>query len=230
MIKTNENQVTFGGTVGKDLTIKEGNNGKKPFAFTSVVQTTFWPKPNGETGFNERSTWMNIKFNDKLLNKINQHGGLWKGDEIVIKGQLVQRKFGDEGHILTEIQVDSILSHLPIAVRKLAKEAGINQSAQPVNTHSAQQNHQSAPQYNQQNAPQYNQQNAPQYNQQNAPQYNQQNANNTVPQYANNTAPQYANNTAPQYANNTAPQQSQTNNQTQKDEWTNTEFYGSSNQ
>ncbi|WP_288986052.1 single-stranded DNA-binding protein [uncultured Pseudoalteromonas sp.] len=214
MIKTNENQITFGGTLGKDLTIKEGNNGKKPFAFTSVVQTTFWAKPNGETGFNERSTWMNIKFNDKLLNKINQHGGLWKGDEIVIKGQLVQRKIGDEGHILTEIQVDSILSHLPIAVRKLAKEAGINQSAQPVNTQ----------------APQYNQQNAPQYNQQNAPQYNQQNANNTAPQYANNTAPQYANNTAPQYANNTAQQQSQSNNRTQEDEWSNTEFYGSSNQ
>ncbi|EPR7484015.1 TPA: single-stranded DNA-binding protein [Vibrio parahaemolyticus] len=200
MIKTNENSITFGGTLGKDLEIKGGQNGQKPFGVVSVAQTTYWPKPQGEQGFNERTTWMNIKLNDKLLNKVSQHGGFWKGDEVVVKGHLVQRKVGQEGHIITEIQVESIVSHLPKAVKDLAKQAGYNQPATPAYNNAPQHN---APRH----APVHN---TPSHSQPQQPHHAPQRSN-YVPQ------PQHS---QPQYEGQ--PQQYQ--------EWDEEEFYGSRQQ
>ena len=161
MIKTNDNEIRFGGTLGKDLELKGGNNGQNPFGVTSIAQTTSWPKKDGP-GFNERTTWMNIKFNGPALQKVQRNGGLYKGDEIVVKGYLVQRPVGEQGHMLTEIQVDSIVSHLPKALKDLAKQAGLNKPSQPQQQNQyANNNQQHAPQ---QHAPrQAPQQHAPQH-------------------------------------------------------------------
>lgn len=201
MIKTNDNSVTFGGTLGKDLEIKGGQSGQKPFGVVSVAQTTYWPKPQGEQGFNERTTWMNIKLNDNLLNKVSQHGGFWKGDEVVVKGYLVQRKVGQEGHVITEIQVESIVSHLSKALKDLAKQAGLNQPAQPAYNYGQPQN---APRQ----APVHN--NATHGQRPQQPQQPQQ-----------HYAPQQ------QYA--PQPQRSQMHSQ-QNQEWNENEFYGSRQQ
>jgi single-strand DNA-binding protein len=201
MIKTNENSTTFGGTLGKDLEIKGGQKGNKSFGVVSVAQTTYWPKPQGEQGFNERTTWMNIKLNDKLLNKVSQHGGFWKGDEVVVKGFLVQRKVGQEGHIITEIQVESIVSHLPKAVKDLAKQAGYNQPAQPA--------------YN--NAPQ-------QHAQRQAPEHN--NASHSQP-HQPHQAPQQPHYAPPQNHHSQPHYEVQ---QQKSQGWDETEFYGSKQQ
>ena len=161
MIKTNENCITFGGTLGNDLDIKQGQN--KPFGVTSVAQTTYWPK-QGEQGFNERTTWMNIKLNGNMLSKVETNGGLFKGDEIVVKGYLTQRKL-NSGSTITEIQVESIISHFPKALKDLAKQSGLNQQPQQQQPQQqangyqangyqpAYQQHQQAPQPHQQQAP-----------------------------------------------------------------------------
>ena len=205
MIKTNENTITFGGTLGKDLEVKGGQNNNKPFGVVSVAQTTSWPKPDG-SGFNERTTWMNIKLNDYLLQKAERNGGLLKGDEIVVKGYLVQRKIGTEGNIITEIQVESIISHLPKAVKELAKQAGLNYSGQQQSDYQ--------PAYN--NAPQQ-----PAYN--NAPQ--QPAYNNTQQQPAHNHAPQQPahNHAQQQPAYNNTQQQPAYNNTQQKPAYNNTQ-------
>lgn len=154
MIKTNDNEVRFGGTLGKDLELKGGNNGQNSFGVVSVAQTTYWPK-QGEQGFNERTTWMNLKLNGPSLQKAQRLGGLYKGDEIAVKGYLVQRKVGQEGHMITEIQVESIVSHMSKALKDLAKQAGLNKPSQPQqpNQH-ANTNQQHAPQHAPRQAPQ----------------------------------------------------------------------------
>ncbi|NVP00644.1 single-stranded DNA-binding protein, partial [Photobacterium damselae subsp. damselae] len=130
MIKTNCNAILFRGTLGKDLEVKQGSNGGKSFGSVSCAQTTSWP--NERTSWpNQRTTWMNLKFNDSMLQKVQRNGGLFKGDEIVVEGYLVQRK-GSNNSTITEIQVQNIVSHLPKVLRDLAKQSGINNHSQPV--------------------------------------------------------------------------------------------------
>lgn len=130
MIKTNENTVGFGGVCGRDLKVLGGNNNAPRFGVVSVCQVTSWRKKDGP-GFNERKVWMNLKFNEFLIQKLERNGGLVSGDEICVKGFLVQRSIGEEGAMITEIQVESIVSHIPKVLRELAKEAGLNYSSQP---------------------------------------------------------------------------------------------------
>ncbi|MCD9476339.1 single-stranded DNA-binding protein [Photobacterium carnosum] len=129
MIKFNCNTITFGGTLGKDLEVKDGTNGSKPFGFVSCVQTTSWS--NNQGGFNERATWMTLKFNDSMIQKIDRNGGFFKGDEVIVEGYLVQRK-GTNNNTIIEIQVQNVIAHLPKAIRDLAKQSGYNAPAQPV--------------------------------------------------------------------------------------------------
>ncbi|HHY0525244.1 TPA: hypothetical protein ACVU4L_001899 [Vibrio parahaemolyticus] len=205
MIKTNENTVGFGGTCGRDLKILGGNNNAPRFGVVSVCQTTSWRKKDGP-GFNERKVWMNIKLNDYQIQKLERNGGLFSGDEICVKGILVQRPIGEEGHMITEIQVESVVSHIPKALRELAKEAGLNYSSQPQQAggqgHYDRQPQQYAPQ---QQAPQRAQQQQPQYS---APQ---------------NSAPQHAPQHAPQYTDDQIPPQ-------QGGDWDEEDFYGSRQQ
>ncbi|WP_024604579.1 MULTISPECIES: hypothetical protein [unclassified Pseudoalteromonas] len=209
MIKTNENTVTFGGTLGKDLIVKQG---EKSFAYTSIVQTTYWPKPEGQSGFNERHTWMNIKFNENLLKKINSNGGFWKGDELVIKGYLTQRQVGNEGHMLTEIQVESIISHTPYSVKKLVRQANQNQTSQP--------NHPN------------------QYRAQNTQSNVKPNSNNHAMQGNQSQNSQYAQSTPQPEHFNAQPRSNQPSSQTNanyevqqiNETWNGEEFYGSRNQ
>ncbi|MGL1335309.1 hypothetical protein ACSTJQ_01895 [Vibrio parahaemolyticus] len=199
MIKTNENTVGFGGTCGRDLKILGGNNGPR-FGVVSVCQTTSWRKKDGP-GFNERKVWMNLKFNDYQIQKLERNGGLFSGDDICVKGFLVQRAIGEEGHMITEIQVESIVSHLPKALKELAKEAGLNYSSQPQQA-GGQGHYDRQPQ---QHAPQ---QQAPQR----APQQQQ---HYSAPQ---SPAPQHA----PQYTDDQIPQQG--------GDWDEEDFYGSRQQ
>lgn len=131
MIKTNVNNLTFGGTTGGDLQILGGQHGNKSFGVISIAQETSWRDETKPSGFNSRTTWMNCKFNDRLLDKIQRNGGFYKGDELVVEGQLVQRK-GNNNQTYTEIQVDAIVSHIPKALKELAKQSGFNQHAKPV--------------------------------------------------------------------------------------------------
>ncbi|BDP33337.1 hypothetical protein P3602_21075 [Vibrio parahaemolyticus] len=204
MIKTNENTVGFGGTCGRDLKILGGNNGPR-FGVVSVCQTTSWRKKDGP-GFNERKVWMNLKLNDYQIQKLERNGGLFSGDEISVNGFLVQRNVGEEGHVITEIQVESIVSHIPKALRELAKEAGLNYSSQP----------QQAPQQagGQGHYDRQPQQHAPQ---QHAPQRApQQQQHYSAPQ---SPAPQHA----PQYTDDQIPPQ-------QGGDWDEEDFYGSRQQ
>ncbi|MEZ9700363.1 single-stranded DNA-binding protein [Vibrio sp. 10N.261.46.E12] len=131
MIKTSVNALTFGGTTGGDLQILGGQNGNKPFGVISIAQETSWRDETKTSGFNSRTTWMNCKFNDRLLDKIQRNGGFYKGDELVVEGQIVQRK-GNNNQTYTEIQVDAIVSHTPKALKELARQSGFNQPAKPV--------------------------------------------------------------------------------------------------
>ena len=131
MIKTNVNALTFGGSTGGDLQVFGGQNGNKPFGVISIAQETSWPDQSKPGGFAKRTTWMNCKFNDRLLEKIQRNGGFFKGDDLVVEGALVQRK-GNNDVTYTEIQVSAIVSHTPKALKELAKQHGLNQRAQPV--------------------------------------------------------------------------------------------------
>ncbi|EGQ7973527.1 hypothetical protein I7Z51_002449 [Vibrio parahaemolyticus] len=224
MIKTNANSVEFGGTCGRDLKVVGGNNGMQPFGVVSVCQTTSWRKKDGP-GFNERKTWMNLKFNDYLLQKLERNGGLLSGDEICVKGFLVQRSIGEEGHVITEIQVESIVSHMPKALKELAKEAGLNYSAQP---QSSAQQAGGQGQYNRQPQQHAPQQPAPQRTpQQSAPQQRapQQPVHQSAPQQPQYSAPQYsAPQHNPQYTDDQYPPEQQGG------DWNEGDFYGSRQQ
>lgn len=175
MINTNANMIIFGGTAGRDLEIHQGKGQNNDFGVVSIAQKTSWKKKGGE-GFDSRTTWMTLKLNGFTLQKIVNNGGLFTGDEIVVQGYLVQRKVGDNSHTVTEIQVESVLSHTPKAVKVLARESGFNNQSQ--NQQQPQSFNNQANYQNQQNQgrPQIDQQQSqqrPSFNNQGQPQSNQ---------------------------------------------------------
>ena len=221
MIKTNVNSITFGGSLGKDLELKGGQNGNKQFGVVSVAHTKSWPLNDGSGNFGEKTCWMTLKFNDMLLDKIARNGGFYKGDELIVEGSLTQREVqdGNVKKVLTEIQVDSIISHTPKALKNMGKSMNNQNGGQQ--QHANNQNGGQQQRANYQNGGQ--QQRANNQNGGQQQRYNNQNGGNQ--QHANNQ------NRNQQHANNQNGNQQYSNQQNANwgaNDWDNDAHYANS--
>ncbi len=104
---TLNNQVQLIGRVGQDLELKETKNGKKFLNF-SLATNEFYKNAKGERV--KETTWHKIVAWNKpaeLLTELVE-----KGNQILVKGKLINKKYEDKKgvmHYITEISIGSFV-------------------------------------------------------------------------------------------------------------------------
>lgn len=105
------NRATLIGRVGKDPEIKKTTNGSKVANFTIATSESWKDKNTGEK--NEKTMWHNlVVWDERLIDGILSKY-VHKGDEILIEGQIENRKYTDTNGVerwITEIVLKSFNS------------------------------------------------------------------------------------------------------------------------